>query len=189
MENKEIEHFRLKYNPPNICLIIVATLILTSIISCAQAKTGYYKTTSKISELSQKFVRSLRDPGERQVLSPVQTAGNYECSRYKPYRLFIEKLEIVPSTVNKGDEFNQRVQYALCSSTNKNIQGTVKRVLRYKGSVIFSDRENYEYKPGTWAVDVFIEVPADASKGQYDFELTMYYGYKSITDKKTFYVE
>ncbi|NIP38931.1 MAG: hypothetical protein GWM89_07715 [Candidatus Dadabacteria bacterium] len=134
MENKEVGSIGTVKNKKIIFSILFLFLALIILISCAQAKSGYHKTTSKITQLSQKFVRSLRDPGDHQVLSKENTDINYVCSKYKPYRLFIEKLEIVPSTVTKGEEFNQRVQFAFCS--DKNVQGTIKRVLRYKGGVI-----------------------------------------------------
>ena len=187
MENKEVEKRESLNNRIFILLIIPFFLTLINLISCTQAKSGYHKTTSKISHLSQKFVRSIRDPGDHLILSEEKTNLNYVCSKYKPNRLFIEKLEIVPSVITKGEEFNQRVQFALCSKNTVN--GTITRILKYKGNDIFSDSESYEFKPGTWAVDVFIEVPPDAEGGKYQFEITLKYGYKSSYKSESFIVQ
>jgi len=187
MENKEVINIKILNSKTFVYLVLLSFLPLINSISCAQAKSGYHKTTSKISQLSQKFVRSIRDPGDHLILSQQKTDLNYVCSKYKPYRLFVEKLEIVPSIVTKGEEFNQRVQFAFCS--NKNVTGSIKRILKYKGNIIFSDSESYTYKPGTWAVDVFIEVPPDAQNGEYHFEITLRYGYKTSFMKESFLVQ
>jgi hypothetical protein len=189
MENKEVKNIGILNSKKITFFLLISFLPLIVLISCAQAKSGYHKTTSKISQLSQKFVRSIRDPGDHLILSEQKTNLNYVCSKYKPYRLFIESLEIVPSVVNKGEEFNQRVQFAFCSNKNKTVDGTMKRVLKYEGNVIFSDSESYKYRPGTWAVDVFIEVPPDAGRGKYQFEITLKYGYKTAFKNESFIVQ
>ena len=164
-------------------------MLTAFILSCTTVQTGLNKTSSKINDLTERFERSIRDPGESMVESPEYTNKNYSCSGYKDFQLFLEHIEVVPSHISAGEDINQRLRYSLCSRNSKDINGSIKRQIIYKNYVVFSDIQQYPFKPGTWIVDVFIEVPDDVNPGEYRMEVLLKYGYKSISENSTFMVK
>lgn len=135
--------------------------------SCATTKKIFNKTQSKIEELNQKFKRSIRKPGEKMVSSPEETSKKYFCNRSRSNTIFIEKSYITPNRVKPGEEINHRIRYAKCPDSPSIINGKINRKVSYSGAELFEDITQYSFKPGTWVIDIFIEVPKEASYGNY----------------------
>ncbi len=184
MENQEVgEEF--KKNPGRFSLYLYIMLVISALILG-----GCKATTTKIQELQQKFVRSMRKPGEKMVASPENTSKKYSCSPYKQTILVLEKAETIPSKVFPGEEINQRIRYALCPYTpSGTVRGEIIRTVLFKGETAFQDVTNYEFKPGTWTVDVFIEIPYDAQSGIYALEVVLTYSQKTTRESNTFIVK
>lgn len=145
--------------------LVISTLILG----------GCTATAYKTQELQKILIMSMRQPGENMVLSTESTSKNYSCLPYKQTMLILEEADVIPDRVFPGDVINQRIRYALCPYTpSGTIQGKIIRTILFKGETVFQDVTNYEYKPGTWKVDVFIDIPYNARAGVYavDVDLT-----------------
>ncbi|MGI9533730.1 MAG: hypothetical protein ACR2NW_02165 [Thermodesulfobacteriota bacterium] len=183
MENKEIKIQKFL----NVLLI---TFLILTLFSCATTKEVIDITTDTIGGLDDKFVRSIRKPGEKQVETEEKTSLIYGCNNRKEGEIFIEKIEIVPNRLKRGEEINQRLRYAACPGfNNKSLNGTVKRVIRHNGKTVFEDFTKYDFKPGTWNIDVFILVPRESSVGRYEFINVINYGTRSVTKINSFTVK
>ncbi len=149
--------------------------------------TGCSATTSKISQMQQNFIKSFREPGEKNVSSPEDTVETYKC---KTKKIHIENIEVLPQNVSGGKEINQRIRYALCSpQLSENIDGEIVRSIAYKGKKQFVDTTKYSFKTGTWNVDVFIEIPSGAEEGEYLLEVILKYGSEVIVKTEEFFVK
>lgn len=183
MENKEIVFF--KFLKGSLLMFFIL-----SFISCATTKEVIDITSDTIGGLDDKLVRSIRKPGENQVETEEETSLKYGCNLKKVNELYIEKIEIVPGKVKSGEEINQRLRYAKCPNYNRtSLSGSIKRVIKHNGKIVFEDNTRYVFKPGTWNIDVFILVPKGSSVGRYEFINTINYGSKSIIKINSFIVK
>jgi hypothetical protein len=81
--------------------------------------------------------------------------------------------EVHPEQIRPGGSFNHRFAYALCPrAPGETARATLTKRISYAGAVVLSDAEaSYLLRPGTWADDDVIEVPANAPKGRYTVEI------------------
>ncbi len=129
---------------------------------------------TKIQEFQQKFFKSLRQPGENMVASPEDISKIYSCSQYKQTMLFLEDGEVIPKWVFPGEDINHRIRYALCPYIpSGTLKGQIIRTILFKGEAMFKDVTNYEFKPGAWTVDVFIDIPYNAQAGVYAVDVIL----------------
>lgn len=135
--------------------------------------------------------RSLRDPGVRFRAFPEEVAEEYGCAK-KPLPFFqIEKVELVPSRLRPGEEFNHRLVYALCPATPTGVvAGTLHTRILFRGRAIVDERDpGYELRPGRWVVDAFVKVPPSAALGIYAMELDFEGEAFGFRERRTFAVE
>ena len=172
MENKEVTTIKVYRS-------LILTLIVLPLFSCAA-----------ISSLEDIFIKSIRKPGEKQVRNEDKTSIKYGCSEKNAGELFIEEVEIFPEKLKRGEEVNQRLKYATCPLLNNEpIKGWIKRVVKHDGVILFEDFTKYDFKPGTWNIDIFILVPEESSAGEYEIISNIHYGKKNITEVSTFTVK
>jgi hypothetical protein len=183
MENKEIIIQKLLN-------VLFITFLILSLFSCATTNEVIDITTDTIGGLDDKFVRFIRKPGEKQVETEEKTSLKYGCNKRKAGEIFIEKIEIVPKRLKRGEEINQRLRYAACPGlNNKSLKGSINRIIRHNGKKVFEDFTKYDFKPGTWNIDVFILVPKESSVGRYEFINAINYGTRNITKINSFTVK
>jgi hypothetical protein len=104
--------------------------------------------------------------------------------------LKLEEVQIVPDIVTAGKEINQRLQYAFCPFTpSETLKGNITRTVLFKGKAVFRDTTAYEFKPGTWTVDVFIGIPKEAGNGIYEVNVALRYGNETLTQSNAFIVK
>jgi len=167
-------------------MLFLYTLIFAPLLILS----GCTATATKIQDIQQRAIKSMRDPGEKLVSSPEKTAETYSCKAHTRSRLFLEHVEVIPNRVSPGDEVNQRIRYAFCPSTPSGMaKGQIIRTVLFRGEAMFQDVTNYEFKPGTWAVDAFIVIPGDAQSGVYAIDVVLRYGRETIRRSNSFMVK
>lgn len=145
---------------------------------------------ASVKDIHQQFVESMRKPGETMEKSPEETAQYYSCSAEKQNMPVLLETEVIPSRVNPGKEINNRINYAFCPSSSPARQtGEIIRTVKFKNHIIFKDKTTHEFKPGTWAIDVIINVPENAGPGEYIVETTIILKGKAIKKSNTFQVK
>lgn len=145
---------------------------------------------ASVKGVSQRFVRSLRQPGEKEILSLEDTSAKHSCSSSKRSKFLIEETDVIPNPVSTGEEIDHRISYAYCpGKVSRSLKGKIVRRVLYKGEQIFQDTTDYQFKPGTWAVDAFISIPKSARKGTYHMELLIIYADKTIKRDNKFTVK
>lgn len=180
MEDQEV-NTKLK-NPGGVFLYLTLVAFLLILSGCPTM-------TTTIQEVHQRFVKSIRQPGERMVASPDDTTKKYSCLPYRGTKFLLEEIEVIPSRVSPGEEINHRIRYAFCPNKPSGIAlGRIARTVLFKGEQVFMDVINYEFKPGTWTVDAFISIPKNAPKGVYAVELTITHDNQSIRNSNSFHV-
>jgi hypothetical protein len=104
--------------------------------------------------------------------------------------LQLEEIQVLPSVVDAGKEINQRIRYALCLFTHpKVLRGSITRTIVFKGTIMMHDVTNYEFKPGTWIVDIFIGIPEEAKSGIYMLNIALKYENEMIKASGSFVVK
>lgn len=145
----------------NVALGCLLLSIPLAVLSCSSVKGA-----------GQRFMRSLRYPGEKQLISVEDTVKRYDCSSDKKKgKLIIEDIEVIPNPVSRDEEINQRIVYAFCPGKTPASKGKIVRTVLYKGEQVFQDSASYQFKGGTWILDAFISIPKDAPKGAYVMQL------------------
>lgn len=138
---------------------------------------GCGMTAEELQGRIQKVMRT--QPGERMMASPDKTAKQYPCSPQLGIILVVEEVEAVPVAIRPGEEVNHHLEYAMCNpDPSRPVVGRIIRTLLFRGTPIFRDITPYEFKPGTWAVDAFIRVPASAESGVYTIKTVLRGGQK-----------
>ena len=97
----------------------------------------------------------------------------YDCdNRELPY-FKIETTELIPPRVKPGGEFNHRITYALCPAhPTEVVTGRLDTQILYKGKPIYLEtNEAYEFLPGRWREDTFVEIPESATPGVYSYRM------------------
>lgn len=146
---------------------IMIIILCLSMISCASMTGGNSAFSNAISQIQ----KSMRKPGEKIIEGPSEVWLAYKCNeKNRPFTI-LEKNELIPLKIKPGDELNHHFVYAMCPlRPTEVVQGQLFRNILFKGSVILSDKTNFEMKPGRWQVDAFITVPSDVETGIYALE-------------------
>jgi len=140
--------------------------------------------------VSQSIIVSAREPGDKMVRTLEKTQEKYACAFYSKRMLKLEEVQVLPERVTHGQEINQRLQYAFCPFTPlETLQGSITRAVLFKGSEVFRDTTAYEFKPGTWTVDVFIGIPQEAGSGVYTVNVALRYANETLEESHTFIVK
>lgn len=159
---------------------VLSFLLFLSLTGCTAA-------TTRINEIHQNFVKSFRDPGEENVSSAKEV---YRSDRCESSRFSLEYIQVIPETVSPGEEVNQRLTYAFCSQDfDEKTDGLITRTIIFRGSSQFRDVTYFTYKPGKWNVDVFVEIPENAEKGRYRFEVVTEFESEKFVRSKEFTVK
>jgi hypothetical protein len=140
--------------------------------------------------VAQDIIVSRRKAGEQMVHTPQKTQEKYGCAPYRQAMLQLEEVQVLPDVVTPGKEINQRIRYAFCPMTPSGIlKGSITRVVLFKGKEVFRDSTNYEFKPGTWTVDVFIGIPQEAGSGVYALDVALRYEKQLLKRSNSFIVK
>ena len=69
------------------------------------------------------------------------------------------------------------------------VRGKLTRLVLTGGKAIWMDVEpDHELKPGRWSVDLFLPIPATATTGAYEFEVSFETSSVVFQDRKSFTV-
>ena len=140
--------------------------------------------------VSQGTIASTRQPGDKMVHTPEKTKEKYACALYTKRMLKLEEAQVLPEIVTPGKEINQRIQYAFCPFTpSETLKGSITRTVLFKGREVFRDTTAYEFKSGTWTVDVFIGIPKEAGSGVYAVNVALQYENETLEESNLFIVK
>ena len=140
--------------------------------------------------VSQGIIASAREPGDKMVRTLEKTTEKYACALYTKRMLKLEEVQVLPEIVTHGKEINQRIQYAFCPFTpSETLKGSITRTVLFKGSEVFRDTAAYEFKPGTWTVDVFIGIPKEAGSGVYTVNVALRYENETLEESNALIVK
>jgi len=119
-----------------------------------------------------------------------QTKEKYACASYRKTMLQLEDVQILPAMTIPGKEINQRIRYALCPFTpSSTLKGSITRTVLFKGKQLFRDTTDYDLKPGTWTIDVFIGIPKEAVSGMYTLDVALRYENQTLKTSNSFIVK
>jgi hypothetical protein len=162
----------------------------TVLVTLSLTLSGCAGVFQSIAGVSQSITASMRKQGEKMVRTPEKTKEKYACIPSRKSMLQLEEVEVLPEVVTPGKEINQRIRYAFCPFTpSGTLKGSITRTVLFKGQEIFHDTTNYEFKPGTWTVDVFIGIPKAAGSGVYTLDSVLKYGSQTIRKSDSFIVK
>lgn len=166
-----------------IILILLLVLQVSFISACVSTLD---KAAAKVDNWQQRLFKTTRKPGERQVHSVEDTYETYRCLKSK---IIFESVEVIPKKVPRGSEINQRMRFAFCSTPKDNykvIEGNIIRKVFKNNREQFADVTRYTFRPGTWIIDAFLEIPPDAEYGNYTMKVTLDYNDKLHTKNDFF---
>ncbi len=135
--------------------------------------------------------RPFREPGEHLKAFPEKVWKQYECDK-QPLPFFkIEQLDLSPRRVKPGEQFKQRLVYALCTAASTGVvTGRFETRIMYRGhAVVHEGDSQYDLKPGRWVIDSFVRLPEEAEVGIYAFELEFKSDLIEFEKSMTFAVE
>ena len=117
--------------------------------------------------------KSLRREGLVNQAFPEAVWNDYSCDDQELPFFRIETNELIPPRVKPGGEFNHRITYALCPARPTEVlTGTLDTQILYKGKPIFQETNAaYEFLPGRWRLDTFVEIPASVEPGVYSYQI------------------
>ncbi len=187
MEDQEVKNVIAVTKLISLCVLISFLSMINS--GCAAVFERMDRTAYKVKNIQEKIFRSIREPGEKIIVSPEKTSENYSCPPGRT-TFILEQAETIPGTVSPGNEINHRIRYAMCPYARSGVlRGEIIRAVSHNGIRLFRDVTDYGFKPGTWTVDAFIQVPDDAESGLYTLELILNYNQKTIKRTNEFVVK
>ncbi len=130
--------------------------------------------------------------GDFQILALPYVQRKYNCGTPQQGVLFrVEDVHVVPGEVMPGEEVNQVVSYLLCPSSETAVmRGRITRVITFQGREVFRKvTDNIEFKPGLWALGVFVGTPKKAKNGTYVLHTTIVSQDHHIAPSKTFQIK
>ena len=135
--------------------------------------------------------------GEFMRLEPIPTQQKYNCNTPQGIPIVqIDETSVYPEKkIQPGTMISFRLFYYLCSpSPEFTLKARVRREVSLSGKAILFDEQDYDLKPGTWAIGVLATLPPAAESGEYVLNTTVLYqdsAYKNQTAKSraVFYVE
>ena len=108
-------------------------------------------------------------PGEQLIASYEKTDKKHTCAE-KPSLFLVDTL-FRPSTMVPSEQILNRFEYVCCAT--RSIRGSIVRQVMYEGRAILEDVSQHTFVPGTWAVNAYLKIPAEAKPGAYVFVLTV----------------
>ena len=113
--------------------------------------------------------------GSQQVQDGPSVWKEYRCETKTLPFIVLERNEIPLSIVQPGEGFRHSFVYALCpAEPSKSVEVTLNRTILSKGRVVLRDTvKQFELKPGRWAVNALVNVPAQAKPGAYELQLSL----------------
>jgi hypothetical protein len=135
--------------------------------------------------------------GEFMRLEPIPTQQKYNCNTPQGIPIVqIDETSVYPEKkIQPGTMVSFRLFYHLCSpSPEFTLKAQVTREISLSGKAILFDVQDYDLKPGTWAIGTIVTLPPAAENGEYVLTTTVSYqnpAYKNQTEKRrnVFYVE
>lgn len=161
-------HTRLEGGTTLLLALVAATLGGCATTGPSPMAPVLQRTQDWVQDLS---ARTLKRSGERELTAPGPVAQELGCALPGAPRARSERVELTPERPRPGRELHQRWVYAACPAAADALSGTLTRRLVLDGRSVFEDRSAMVLKPGRWAVDVFIGIPATAPTGTYRLEL------------------
>lgn len=132
-----------------------------------------------------------RGSGHRLLARLPATESSQDCdNRQLPFFRVLES-NVEPERLQPGGRFSHRVVYALCpADPTARLTAIVIRQLRGSaGSVLVQETDNLQLRPGTWASDEELAVPADTAPGRYRVTMTMTFGGRAWTEETDLLIE
>ena len=162
---------------------IAITVLLAVLVSCSTVIDSFDRGLSMAK-------MSFRKPGEVIMTHPDKFMSEFDCGSKKLPMLKIEENEVAPTDAKPGEEINHHMVYAMCPDKPSGvISGALVRRVYFKGRVIFEDvSKDFDFKPGRWAVDAFIGIPAEAESGVYSLEVEFMGSERGFKQIKNFIV-
>jgi len=107
--------------------------------------------------------------GEHMIADAAQLLTENQCQEAKSAPLAnFEDQRLIPAAVVAGEKFTHHLVYAVCDADPAHvIEGTLYRKIFLKGRLLHSEPVPFLLKPGRWAVNALIEVPAKSKPGAY----------------------
>lgn len=162
---------------------IIIILSCSSLIACAPAMQG-------VQDVIWDIQKKMSKPGEKSLTLPEEIWDKYDCDHLRRPFIAVETFEVIPRRLHPGEEFNQRLIYALCSNRRADeVTGALHTRIYFKGTPVVNDLvENYSVKPGRWRVNTFIALPRTAENGVYSIEVRFSSTYLRFRESETFVV-
>lgn len=86
----------------------------------------------------------------------------------KTPRVDFEEQRLDPATVNAGEKFTHQLVYVVCDPHPEHIiEGMLYRNIYHKGRLLHREPKPVYLKPGRWAINAQIGVPAKSKPGTY----------------------
>jgi len=115
--------------------------------------------------------------GEFMMLERIPTQQRYKCNT--PQEILVVKIEetsVYPEKSQPGTIISFRLFYHLCSpSPVFTLKARVTREVSLSGKAILFDVQDYDLKPGTWAIGAFATLPPAIESGEYVLNTTVSY--------------
>lgn len=113
-----------------------------------------------------------RRAGETRLATLAEVTPALGCGGSRARLVQLDSAEVLPARALPGSEVNHRYIYSACDVAGGPISGTLVRKLIINRRTVHEERVRTVFKPGRWAVDVFIGVPRAAEPGWYGVEIT-----------------
>lgn len=113
-----------------------------------------------------------RRAGESRLATLAEVTPALGCGGSRARLVQLDSAEVLPGRALPGTEVNHRYVYSACDVAGGPISGTLVRKLILNRRTVLEERVRTVFKPGRWAVDVFIGIPRGAEPGWYGVEIT-----------------
>lgn len=113
-----------------------------------------------------------RRAGETRLATLAEVTPALGCGGSRARLVQIDSAEVLPARALPGTEVNHRYVYSACDVAGASVSGTLVRKLILNRRIVHEERVRTVFKPGRWAVDVFVGIPRGAEPGWYGIEIT-----------------
>ena len=121
----------------------------------------------KAEDLVQGVMVKVRTKGEKQLADGTAVSQELACGKPGAAPARLEDSSVLPERPKAGRELAHRIVVAACPLAPDLMTGTLTRRVTRQGRTLFEDSEPFTMKPGRWAIDVFVGIPAQAQPGPY----------------------
>lgn len=127
-----------------------------------------------VTDSFQELVYKSRSKGETESTSTDSVRRELGCNERHPFELHLEQSEVVPRRIKGGREISHRFVYAACTPNDAIQTHSLVRRITHGGRVMFEDRDRkFALKPGRWTVDAFVGIPPATAPGTYALEVVI----------------